>query len=469
MPVDSKHPQYEKFIPLHSRCRDAFEGEPQVKSKTTLYLPALSGLTASSPKYLAYLARAMFFSATRRTVEGLAGVVDRKPPTITITDGLPWAEDIDGTGISLHSFANQIVNEAVLIGWQGILIDRRDDYEYPYPTQYLAEQIINWHYEGAELQMVMLSETVEEKTNDYEVVQVEQWRELVLIEGMYTVKLHRKKKVSSGKADDNFETISVEVPHIRGESFSTIPFVFVSTDNKLENPPLMDMVEVNFHHYKNSADYEHGLHFTGLPTPWISGLNAVVDDNGDNVPVELGSETCLLIADPAGSAGFMEFTGQGLTALESAMNTKKQEMAALGARLLQNDKKAAEAAETARINKSGDSNVIASIVTGSERALNTMLSIMSVWQVVTPDGNTIELNRDFVDEGLSAQDLTAIVSAVQGGTMSLETAVYNHKKNDMMADDRTIDEEINAIKSAAPDLNSDMNINDDEDDGDENE
>lgn len=458
MPVDSTHPQYDSHIEKQQKCRDAYEGEAQVKKQTVKYLPLLSGMQASGSKYQAYLSRAMFYSATRRTVEGLAGVVDRKPPTIEIADGLPWETDIDGHGISLRGFASQLTGEAVLIGWQGVLVDRRKDYDYPYPIQYSAEQIINWDFENGELQMVMLAEEVNERGEDYSIKSVKQWRELVLIEGEYTVILYRKND------KDEFIIHDFMKPTMRGDLLSTIPFVFVSSDNMLENPPLLDMVEVNFHHYKNSADYEHGLHFTGIPTPYIAGLQQPTDKNGDNIPVELGSETCLLLPE-GGTAGFMEFSGKGLDALVTGMDNKKLEMASLGARLLQTEKKAVEAAETARINKSGDSNVISSIVTGVERALNTVLDIMSVWQAVNPESNSIELNRDFVDEGLSAQELTSIVGAVQGGTMSLETAVYNHKKNDMLADGRTVEEEINAIKSQAPNLNGGIDINDGDGDG----
>ena len=450
MPVDSTHPQYDKFNKKHTKCRDAYEGEQTVKEKKTTYLPLLSGMKAGENKYKAYLERAMFYSATRRTVEGLAGVVDRKPPTIEIADGLPWKDNIDGNGMSLHGFANQIVNEAVLIDWQGILVDRRDGYEYPYPVQYLSEQIINRHYEGASLVMVMLKEEVHQMSGDYKVEVIEQWRELTIVDGVYTVLIHRKKK--NAKKGEEFEVVFAEIPTMRGDSFGTIPFVFVSADNELKNPPLMDRVEVNFHHYKNRADFENGLHFTGVPTPWSAGVSIETDDDGNNKPIEIGSETCLLLGE-GGTAGYMEFRGQGLKELAGAMDTKKQEMASLGARLLQNDKKAAEAAETARINKSGDSNVIASIVSGVERSLNTVLSIMSVWAATNPESNTIELNRDFIDEGLNAQTLTAIVVAVQGGTMSLENAVYLHKKNDMMPDDRSIEDELSAIKSAAPSLN----------------
>ena len=148
----------------------------------------------------------------------------------------------------------------------------------------------------------------------------------------------------------------------------------------------------------------------------------------------------------------MEFSGKGLDSLVTAMNDKKAEMASLGARLLQSDKKAAETAETARINKSGDSNVLASIVSSVEGGINRTLSIMSQWQSLT-DNNTVGLNRDFVDGGLTGQDLTAMFMTMQGGGMSLESFVYNTKKHDLLPDGRTIEEEMEAIASQAPNLN----------------
>jgi len=450
MAVDSTHPEYDKFLDKQTKTRDAYEGEEAVKAKTSRYLPLLSGMITSGTKYKAYLSRAMFYSASRRTIDGLAGIIDRKPPIINISNGLPWEGDIDGTGKELRSFINQITTEAVMIGWQGILTDVRNDYEYPYPVQYKAEQIINWRFDNQKLVMVMLAETVL-VYDDYEAKPVEQWRELVIVDNRYTVLLWRKQQAA--KNGEEFYLYDGFSPTIRGEALTEIPFVFVSVNGQIENPPLLDMINVNFHHYTNSADYEHGLHFTGLPTPFIAGLRPVADENGNVEPIELGSETCLLADDPQATASFMEFSGSGLTSLVTAMDNKKLEMASLGARLLQNDKKAAETAETARINKSGDSNVMARIVTSVERGINTTLSMMAIWQSAQAGDNTVEINKDFVDEGMSPQELTALVGAWQSGLMSKETAVYNMQKKDMLPDGRTIEEEINASDSAAPNLN----------------
>ena len=37
--------------------------------------------------------------------------------------------------------------------------------------------------------------------------------------------------------------------------------------------PLEDIIAVNLDHYRLDADFKHGLHFTALPTAWVSGFD----------------------------------------------------------------------------------------------------------------------------------------------------------------------------------------------------
>ena len=37
--------------------------------------------------------------------------------------------------------------------------------------------------------------------------------------------------------------------------------------------PLADIIVVNLDHYRLTADYKHGMHFTALPTAWVSGFD----------------------------------------------------------------------------------------------------------------------------------------------------------------------------------------------------
>jgi len=444
MPVDTTHSDYDAMLNAWTKCRTAEKGEDSVKAAKDTYLPLLTGMeSTSSAKYKAYLYRAMFYGATSRTVRGLTGTVNRKPMIINMPESLIWKEDVNGTGVSLDLFASQVLFDQILIGWGGLLVDIRKGYKMPYPVYYFAEQVINWKYKDGKLVMVMIAEQVAEQIDQYETKPVDQWRELALIEGVYTVILWRKNE------DGEFFVFNQVIPEIRGAVIDSIPFDFVSPNRKIEQPPLKGMIDINFHHYQNSADYEHGLHFTGLPTPYIFGIHL---DEGESI--EIGSETAIISDDPQAKAGYLEFSGAGLNSLVTAMDNKKQEMAALGARMLQADKKQAETAETAKINKSGDSNTLTTIVGGVESSLNRILSIMAQWQSILSLDVSVEMNRDFVDEGMTPQEITALVGAWQSNGISKETLVYNFQKNDLLQAGRTIEEEISAINSQTPELNA---------------
>ena len=41
--------------------------------------------------------------------------------------------------------------------------------------------------------------------------------------------------------------------------------------------PLADMIAVNLEHYRLNADFKHGLHFTALPTAWVSGFDKMAN------------------------------------------------------------------------------------------------------------------------------------------------------------------------------------------------
>ena len=75
--IEQTHKQYDKRLPQWMRCRDAFGGTDEVKAAGEKYLPKLMDQTPA--EYKAYKARALFYDATARTVEGLSGAILRKP------------------------------------------------------------------------------------------------------------------------------------------------------------------------------------------------------------------------------------------------------------------------------------------------------------------------------------------------------------------------------------------------------
>ena len=101
-------------------------------------------------------------------------------------------------------------------------------------------------------------------------------------------------------------------------------------------------------------------------------------------------------------------------------------MAILGARMLEGQKKAAEATDTAKIHRAGESSMLASMAQSISISMQKALQVFSDW--AGGSGEVIfELNRDFFPANLDPGQLTALVTSWQYGAISKETPVsYTH-------------------------------------------
>ncbi|MGM9512441.1 hypothetical protein ACS5NO_32215 [Larkinella sp. GY13] len=116
MNPDDKHPDYNDYISVWQKCRDASAGQRAIKKGGKLYLRQLAGQETKLANgetisaYDAYLDRANYFNATGRTVEAMLGMVFRKPITKKVPTTIdPWLEDIPLSDESLTEFAQTLV------------------------------------------------------------------------------------------------------------------------------------------------------------------------------------------------------------------------------------------------------------------------------------------------------------------------------------------------------------------------
>lgn len=165
----------------------------------------------------------------------------------------------------------------------------------------------------------------------------------------------------------------------------------------------------------------------------------------------------------------LEFTGQGLGALVTALEHKERLMSVLGARLLEEQKADAEAAETVRLRQAGQSATMARIVDSLDEALTRASGWLLWWAGVvnTPkppsEQVSVALNRDLIGVRASLSDIQGIVQAFQAGLMSFETGYYNLEKLEMTRPDATAELEAELIEDRADgELLRAGNVNDDE-------
>lgn len=449
--IDTKHPEYSKNLPFWNKCNLVVEGEDAVKAAGTTFLPMLS--EQETDDYNAYKRRASFYAASGRTLTGLVGVAFRKEPAV-----IDWPESkkefleaITKDRQSLNSFSKKVLNRVICTGRYGVMLDiakKATIVDYPFLAGYVAESIINWRTRineetgKEEVTMVVLMEldVQQDPDNRYGYVFKTRYRELFLDEeGYYTVAIWKEDAKNKGK----YYREEPQIPLIGGKKLTYVPFVFFNPEDpssEIKRPPLLDIVNLNISHYLNSADLEHGRHFTALPTPWAAGFKTTGK-------LYIGSPYAWIAEDPSAKAGFLEYTGAGLSALEKALEQKESQMAILGARMLEEPKTAVEATDTHRIRQAGEQSVLASMVGSVESGFDILLGWATEWMSISEDVG-LEFNKDFDVRELSPAMLTALMSAVQQRGISYDTFFYNLKKGELYPDDIDKEEELDLIEQS---------------------
>lgn len=446
MPVTSEHSQYKQNKPKWKKSRDCVEGSGAVKGASTVYLPPLTKQTDA--QYDAYLRRALFYGATGRTVQALMGAIFRKDFTVEYPEQLQYQlETISLDGKDLATFARDVVMEVLSIGRVGILTDvvGQGVDTRPYLAVYTGENVINWRevIVNADklLTMTVLHETYEERDeNDHFLYnEKDQYRVLQLTSDgnstRYVQDVWRKGTTDWSMVPE----LHVEPVRI-GQPLTTIPFEYINSYDltpEPDKPPLLDLVEVNLSHYRTSADLEHGAHYTALPTAWVAGFPKSSE-------LTIGSSVAWVTEEVNAKAGFLEYTGQGLGALRDMKKDKEQLMAVLGARLLEDQKKAAEAAETLRIRAASESGSLTAITKNISSGIENSLKRLAWWSGASDqqvEEIRFELNTDFVDSRLSPQEQAELMKMLQGGGISQDTFLYNLKRGEILPDERSIEDE----------------------------
>jgi hypothetical protein len=460
MPIDTTHPERDAMAPKWGRMRDVIAGQDAVHLAGATYLPKLQEQT--NAEFSAYVLRTPWFGATSRTIDALHGLMFRKPPSIEYPAAMQEVvDDITMSGQSLEAFTSAVAREDLNVGRAGVLVDfpsvpaqpqnvgqARSSGQRPFATLYKAESILFWRTgriaNKLALTEVRLSETVYEPEDEFSDAESTQIRRLLLDpeSGVYVQQIWRQ-------TSDAWTLSEQIVPQMNGQPMRFIPFVIVGPEHvgaDVSQPPLIDMADLNLSHYRSSADLEHGAHLTGLPMLFLAGVQL-----GENESVYVGSQKAVVSSDPQSDGKWIEFTGQGLGALETRCEKKEAQMAALGARMLAPEKKTAEAQGTVEMRVGHETSMLADIAHVISQAMTQAMEWLRDWSGASGPVS-INVNTDYTVTMLSAQEVTALVAAWQMGAISKNTLFWNLQQGEVIEDGVTFEEEEAKIGDEAPSL-----------------
>ena len=428
MSVKFTHRDYDRMFPLWERCRDIVKGQAALHSKGKAYLPKLKA--EDDTEYKARLCRSDLFNGTWRTIAGLVGMAFRKEPARELPGVIEgYSRDITMSGVNLDALAEQIVEEVLEVGRCGLLVDHptmpdnvtsmnRETAERmgqrPFVSFYPTESIRNWRFtriaNSWQLAQVVLGESAEVPEDEFSSKIEDRYRVLDLDEnGFYR---QRVFKVEDGK---DILLDGPIYPRMNGAPMTMVPFAILGRSgmgDAIDEPPFIDLVDANFAHYQLNSDYRHGLHYTALPTLFLAGITA-----DPATPFYIGGSAAITSTHPDAKAMFVEYTGQGLGAISTALKELEQRMAILGARMIADETRQVETLGATQIKRVGENSILSRIVIAASEAVEWALGIMGQWSGVS--GNVAyQINREFSPIGMAAQDLVAYMAAVQQGLMS---------------------------------------------------
>lgn len=471
--VKTRHKDYDRFSLQWQRVRHVVAGQDAIYGNSLSYLPPL--IDESPLEYKARLERTPFFNATWRTMAAFVGLLFRKAAIIEVPENIkPLLNDVTMSGVDFNSFAQEVALEDIEVSRVGVLVDFPQVEPDPNRTvaqaeamglrpsmvMYRAESILNWHYEFINnktvLAQVRLAETVTIQKSEFEFEQENRVRVLDLMKWGDEGSRYYRQRVFK---EENGEQIGGDiVPQMDGAPLDFIPFYIIGPDGgspEVTEPILIDLVDLNLKHFQVSADYEHGCHFTGLPQPVIIGAQQEFNRE-TGAPIKatypIGSTSAWTL--PAGAdAKYMEFSGQGLAALEKNLERKEAQMAAIGARMLTPEKAGVEAAETLAMRHSGEHSILGAISVAVSQGLLEALKTFCRWagvKTITEENVKFQINRDFMPFILQPQQLTALLSAVQAGKLSHEAFFNLMQRGDMIDADTTFEDEQARIDANPP-------------------
>jgi hypothetical protein len=295
--------------------------------------------------------------------------------------------------------------------------------------------------------VVLREDRTTESADEFVLDTIERYRVLSFDEhGNYIQRIFEKNKNAVFAQID--EPIT---PKIDGKPLKEIPF-FACPGGEPEKSMLLGLAFENIGYYQKTADYENGLHYTGVPTPIAENMTAPVDKDGNEIKVKLGGSAFqfFYMEDGDVRVKYLEFTGAGLGQLLQALNACLDRMAKLGIQAIGAEKKGVETAEVASIHRASEHGVLGAFARNMSDRITQAVRLMALWNNILEtevDGWSYELNTNFNYSEMSAQILSIMLTARQENEIPRKVWFNTLKQNGKLSEDMTYEKFVEDIEA----------------------
>lgn len=414
------------------KCSIALAGQDAVKAEGKELLPQSNGMDGAA--YAHYLRRAAFINFANKTVEAWHGALHRKKAVLNASTVLSgYAKDFDLAGNSLEESIKQTTYRILGTSRHAVYLDWSDELDRPYARHIRGCDIINWteNYVNGIYQPTMIVEKQEKEISDpNNIFATDDCFDEYLVHYLHpTTGIYEIQYFKNKGGDSKAEYVETITPTPTGSPLNYIPMV-VFTDKGLtletHKPVVIDVVDVNLTYYMCYADYLWGSYWTVMPTYLFSGIP--VESKNDIV---IGGQTALVTDNDNAKGNIIQYSGTAIPELRQNLNMLQDILSKLGASLLQQAMKQPQTAEAVAVNNSGQSSILANLTNTVEEGYQRILNWMSEWIGEKADETSLQLNRDYVEDGWSTDDVKNWFDALVMNAVTSETYVNQMNKKEM--------------------------------------
>lgn len=428
--------------------RHLMGGTKAMRSAGEVYLPKFEA--ESGDGYLARLNCSWLFNGYRKTVRDMSGRVFDKPVRVEEENATlqEWLTNVDLQGNDLSVFAKDLFEDALsAYGLSFVLVDapKREGETTraeasalnlrPYLSLVKLENLLGWKSEiignVPKLTQVRIHEMVNEPdpSDEFTEVQVEQVRVFDLVEGRVQVRIYRPSSESQWAIYDQYGTDLEEI---------TLATFYVNRTGFMAAEPLLDdLADINVAHWQSQSDQRNILHAARVPILVRTGVDE------ETAQIEIGAGVAMDLSNEAGKVFWAEHSGRAIGAGRQDLKDLEFQMETFGLQLLA---ARAQSATGEALDAKKETSQLAMIADALKDCLERVLAWMCDMGGLGIEP-TVYVNKEFGVSMLTAQELTALLSAVNTGNLSRRTFLAEMQRRGAISEDVLLDDEEDRIEA----------------------
>ena len=218
-----------------------------------------------------------------------------------------------------------------------------------------------------------------------------------------------------------------------------------STNFSIKKSILQDVSDMNISVMQRTVDQVYMLHWTALPTPWATGVDA------EDAPSTIGPSKFIHLSNEAAKLGMLEFSGNSARAHQDFIDNLLYIMAVMGAQILKKEGISRETATSVLVRTAAQTSLVGTMVKNVSGQIQATLAIQFDWDGATVTNEyTYKLNDDFVKVDMEPNAQIALVKSWLDGVISHKTVFNKMKEGEIVDANKTFEEEIEDINAYPP-------------------